>query len=303
MATILIATYSGVRTFTDAGEGEMELPGKRVGALAAEPDGSCLAIIDEKEIWRRHPANGWSWLASASLHLQSLTSSGELVYAGAMEEATVLRVKGGGRLERLSGFEQVSGREKWFAGGPPLGVRAMAATSDGAAILAAVHVGGVPRSLDLGATWTPTMPIMHDVHEVCVHPSLPQLVAAAAAVGLCVSDDAGLNWRLFSGGPENPSSLAVTMLEDEVLFSVQDGPFAARSQLWRWPIGSQRIEQVRDGLPEWLEGKVDTGWLAARNGRTAVVDKGGNLWFSTRGASGWKRLWSGLGYTFGVALL
>jgi hypothetical protein len=34
--------------------------------------------------------------------------------------------------------------------GPPLGIRSMAATHDGAVLLANVHVGGVPRSTDAG---------------------------------------------------------------------------------------------------------------------------------------------------------
>ena len=60
--------------------------------------------------------------------------------------------------ERVAGFDHVPGREDWFAHGPPLGVRALIATADGSAILAAVHVGGIPRSTDGGLTWRPTVP-------------------------------------------------------------------------------------------------------------------------------------------------
>jgi hypothetical protein len=62
-------------------------------------------------------------------------------------------------------------------------------------------------------------------------------------------------------GLELKDSLAVAVLENEVLFSVQDGPFAKCSQVWRWRIGSKGLEAVRNGLPEWLEGKVDTAKL------------------------------------------
>ena len=57
------------------------------------------------------------------------------------------------------------GKETWHAGtavvdgrvvGPPLGVRSMAATCDGMALIANVRVGGIPRSTDGGVTWRPT---------------------------------------------------------------------------------------------------------------------------------------------------
>src|ERR1019366_9473845 len=150
-----------------------------------------------------------------------------------------------------------------FAGGPPLGIRSLAATRDGAAIIAAVHVGGLPYSLDKGNTWKPTVPIMFDVHEVRAHPTSPNIVAAAAAVGLCVSLDGGQTWEIVSQGLELKYSLAVAVLHDEVLFGIADGPFAKQSQIWRWKIGSESVDQVRDGLPEWLDGNVATGQIAA----------------------------------------
>ena len=67
--------------------------------------------------------------------------------------------------------------------GPPLGVRSIAATCDGAALLANVHVGGIPQSTDSGLTWRPTIDIEADVHEVCAHPTRPEIVIAAAGAG------------------------------------------------------------------------------------------------------------------------
>jgi hypothetical protein len=220
-----------------------------------------------------------------------------------MNEAAMVRVTPAGKAERLPGFDKVRGRSEWFAGGPPLGVRALAGTADGAAVLAAVHVGGIPRSMDGGETWTPTIPIAFDVHEVRSHPSSPNLVAAATAVGLCVSRDGGRNWKVISEGLEVKNSLAVAVLPDEVLFGTSDGPFAKRSQVWRWRIRGEDPEQIRDGLPRWLDGKIDTGWIAAGSGRAAILDGGGNLWLSTAGSSGWRRIAADLPYTFGLLLL
>ena len=114
-----------------------------------------------------------------------------------------------------------------------------------------------------------------------------RIVAAAAAVGLLLSNDDGRSWNVIADGLELTDSLAVAVLPDEVLFSIQDGPFAERSQIWRWQVNGQRIEQVREGLPLWLKGKVDTGHIAASKGQAAVVDGGGDLWLSRVGSTGW----------------
>jgi hypothetical protein len=144
--------------------------------------------------------------------------------------------------------------------------------------------------------------VAFDVHEVRTHPSLP-IVAAAAAVGLCVSNDDGRNWRVIAEGLKLTNSLAVAVLPDHVLFSIQDGPFADRSQIWRWQINGNRIEQVREGLPQWLKGKVDTAHIAAGKGQAAVVDGGGDLWLSRAGSTGWDRIATDLQYAFGVQIL
>jgi hypothetical protein len=262
MNGILVATGFGCRLFTATGEGPTELIGHLVSALVRERGGGCLAVVDKHEIWRRDANGGWSKVATTDLWLQSLTSVGAIVFGGLMEKAVLLRILANGQVARLNGFDNVAGRGEWFAGGPPLGVRALTATADGSVLLAAVHVGGIPRSADGGGTWTPTIPIMFDVHEVCAHPTLPNIVAAAAAVGLCVSQDGGRTWKVLSEGLPLMDSLAVAVLADEVLFSIQDGPFAKQSQVWRWRIGGERVEQVRSGLPRWLEGKIDTAHIA-----------------------------------------
>jgi hypothetical protein len=303
MAKILITTGAGCRVFGESGETTPELPGRAVSFIAKDTGGTCLAIVDENQIWRRDAGATWSFVAQAEIPLQALTSVAGTVFAGGLNEARMLRVSAAGDIERLSGFDVMAGREEWFAGGPPLGVRSLTATADGGAILAGVHVGGIPRSIDGGANWTPTMPVMFDVHEVCAHPSLPDFVAAACAVGLCLSHDGGATWKLLAEGLDVTSSLAVAMLADEVLFSIQDGPFASRSQIWRRRNGAERVEPVRDGLPEWLEGKVDTGHIAAGGGRAAVVDGGGNLWLSAAGSTGWQRIAGDLGYVFAIAIL
>jgi hypothetical protein len=221
-----------------------------------------------------------------------------------MRDAEIVRISPSSAPLRLKSFDAVPGRSEWFAGGPPLGVRAITETSDGSTLLAAVHVGGIPRSEDGAETWTPTIPVMFDVHEVRSHPCIPNLVAAAAAVGLCVSQDSGLSWIVFDRGLEEiKTALAVAFLNDEVLFSVQESPFATRSKVWRWRIGGMEIETVRDGLPEWLDGKIDTNQIASGNGRAVIIDGGGNLWQSDAGSQKWRRIATGLPYAFGLLIV
>jgi hypothetical protein len=44
---------------------------------------------------------------------------------------------------------------------------------------------------------------------------------------------------------------------------------------------------VRDGLPEWLDGNVDTRCLAAGGGRLALADGSGALWVTAAGERRW----------------
>ena len=303
MTTVLIATESGCRVFSETGEKHIELAGRKVGPLELDGDGACLAVVDDHQVWRRSADGTWSAITTVSIGLQSIMACGGTIFCGGMPEAAIIRIPPDGLPEVLKSFEIVLGRSEWFAGGPPLGVRSLAKTSDERILLAAVHVGGMPRSEDGGETWTPTIPVMLDVHQVSAHPTQPNIVVAAAAVGLCVSNDQGWTWDVLAEGLDETDSFAVAVINNEALFSVQDGPFAKRSQLWRWQLGSRKLEPVRDGLPDWLEGKVDTNQIAAGKGRVAVADGGGNLWLSAAGASGWKRIANGLPYALGAAVL
>lgn len=302
MTSVLIATSMGCRVFRDDGNEKLELPGQQVWAITPDVGGACVAIVNDKEIWRRSASAEWSHVATADIALASITSVSGKIFAGSMSDAVMISISGTNQVEPVLGFDRVPGRSEWFGNGPPLHVRSLAATADGDAIMAAVHVGGIPRSADGGITWAPTIPVKFDVHEVRAHPSSP-LVAAAAAVGLCVSRDGGRNWKVIADGLEVTNSLALAVLPDEVLFSIQDGPFAERSQIWRWRIDGQSVEQVRQGLPAWLKGKVDTAHFAADKHEAAIVDGGGDLWLSKSGSTGWECIATGLVDALGVQIL
>jgi hypothetical protein len=107
---------------------------------------------------------------------------------------------GRGVLDPIDGLDSVAGRDSWFAGsaivngqrlGPPIGIRSVAANSNGSMLFANVRVGGIPRSTDGGRTWLPTIDVNSDVHEVGAHPANPDIVATAAAVAFALAATAG----------------------------------------------------------------------------------------------------------------
>ena len=300
MPRILAATWSdGLFVYT--GETRLqELAGQSVRALTPDQDGGAIALVDGHALCRRTSEGAWSTIATSQLDLANLAVIGDLIYLGTTD-ARVLRVNQNGQIDPLSGFETVPGRDTWYAGsavingqrvGPPLGVRSMSATADGA-LLVNVHVGGIPRSTDGGVTWHPTIQVDSDVHEVCAHPVRPQTVIAAAAIGLCISADGGITWTVEQEGLHASYCSAVAFFEDDILVAASTDHFAAEGAVYRRPIyGKTPLEPIA-GLPRWLGGIVDTGCIATLGSAVAVADKDGNLYASSDGHS-WQHRDNGL---------
>ena len=236
---------------------------------------------------------------------------GDAIYVGT-DDARVLRLDGAGRLEPLRSFDTVPGREEWYAGtavidgrvvGPPLGIRSMTATADGV-LLANVHVGGIPRSVDGGATWAPTIDVDADVHEVRAHPTRAGVVAAAAAVGLCISRDGGATWEIEEAGLHSLHCSAVAFAGDDVLVSAADDPFAPRGAVYRRRVDEPGpLALVGNGLPAWIDGIADTRCIAARERAVAIGDRGGNLYVSADAGRTWSRRAGGMAGPSSVLLV
>jgi photosystem II stability/assembly factor-like uncharacterized protein len=166
----------------------------------------------------------------------------------------------------------------------------MSATCDGAALLANVHVGGIPRSSDGGATWHPTINVDEDVHEVRAHESRPDIVIAAAATGLWISRDAGRTWNVEREGLHAPYCSAVAFAGADIMVAASDGHFAAQGGIYRRPLdGSGPLQAIGGGLPKWLDGIVDTACIATHASTVALVDGGGNLYVSEDAGRTWSR--------------
>lgn len=72
MPEVLVATLAGCLTFDSTGQRKVDFAGRQVGALALEPAGSCLAVIDGNEIWKRSSDAQWSQLLTTSESLCAL---------------------------------------------------------------------------------------------------------------------------------------------------------------------------------------------------------------------------------------
>src|SRR4029078_6190017 len=104
---------------------------------------------------------------------------------------------------------------------------------DDRTVLVNVHVGGICRTTDGGRSWHPTIHVEGDVHEVSAHPDRPELVAAAAAIGLCVSSDGGATWSKEHEGLHAPHCSAVAVCGDDVLVSASIAPFSSEGEVSR----------------------------------------------------------------------
>jgi hypothetical protein len=301
--TVLVATWRN-GLFVVRGETiDQEFQAQTVGALAPDGRGGVLAIVNGRSLRHRAPDGVWSTIATTELDVACCVAVGNVIYVGT-DDAGVLRVGADGTVERLRGFDEVAGRDTWYAGsaiingqrvGPPLGIRSITATPDGSVLLANVHVGGIPRSTDGGATWHPTIDVDSDVHEVRVHPDYPDIVMAAAAVGLCVSRDGGATWIIERAGLHAAYCSAVAFVGDDVLVSASTDHFAAEGAIYRRGVDQDGpLVAVGGGLPEWIGGIADTRCIATHGSAAAIADRQGNLYISGDAARSWSRRTDGL---------
>ncbi len=286
---IMIATSDGLRA---PGAGTSALRGHSISALDAPADG-LLAVVDETAIWSLGPGG---WDEAARVHgpaLRCLLSADAGVLAGTAD-AHLVRVADGAA-ETVEGFERAPGRREWFTpwGGPPA-VRSLAAGADGE-LYANVHVGGILRSDDDGASWRPTIDIRSDVHQVLAAADRPGLVLAAAAVGLAMSEDGGASWSFARDGLAASYCRAVAVAGETVLLTASEGPRGRRAGVYRRRLGADGpFERCTEGLPEWFDGNIDTGCLAASDDLAALGTHDGRVFVSRDAGSTWAVAASGL---------
>jgi len=293
--SILIATWGDGLFNVSGSTVQQELADQSVRSLVADGRGGVLAILSGHSLGRRSSDGEWTMIAESEIELSCCIPIGSAVVVGT-EDARILRVDPNGAQRWMTGFEAVPGRDCWYAGaaivdgklmGPPLGVRSLAVTCDGAALLANVHVGGIPRSTDSGVTWRPTVDIDNDVHQVCAHPTRPEIAIAAAAVGLCISRDDGKTWTVEQNGLHAHYCSAVAFGRNSIFVAMSTDHFATHGSIYRRPIDSNGPLQPLDGMPKWLDGIADTNCIATHEAIVAVIDRSGRLYLSHDDGDTW----------------
>jgi hypothetical protein len=298
-STVLVATWrDGLIAITD-GNSEHELKGQPVRGLTSDGEGGTFAVVGGHTLRQRSASGAWRTIAVSESSLSCIVIVANEIYVGT-DDAKILRLSAGGHLENVGGFADVPERDTWYAGaalidgkllGPPLGIRSMTATCDGGALLANVHVGGIPRSTDGGATWNPTIAIDEDVHEVRAHVARPDIVIGAAATGLCISRDGGATWRIERNGLHAHYCSAVAFAGTDVVVAASEDHFAARGGVYRRRLDEPgQLLQVGGGLPQWLDGIVDTACIATHAATLALADRGGNVYSSKDTGQTWSRI-------------
>jgi hypothetical protein len=265
-----------------------------VRAVAVNGDETWV-VLEGRSIAFRRASGAWTEIPASGIHAPTcLLSSTEGLLVGT-EEAHVLRLHRGA-LVPVDAFESVAGRDAWYTPwGGPAAVRSM--TQDLAGRLHVnVHVGGIPRSLDAGVTWSPTIDIDADVHQVLAHPTKPNVVLASCALGLAQSDDGGESWLMRHAGLHATYSRAVAVAGDQVLVTASLGPRGGRSALYRSSLEpAAPFERVAaGGLPDWFDRNIDTGWLAAEGRAIAFASAEGAVYGSRDTGGTWELLAEGL---------
>lgn len=255
--------------------------GGEVTALARGPD-ALWAIADGERILRGS-GGVWEPVATLSdLRATCILATASGTHVGTSEAH--LFALSDGALVRDEGFDEVEGRDAWYTpwGGPP-DVRSLALDAAGA-LCVNVHVGGIPRSAD-GLTWTPTIDIHADVHQVAADRGR---ILAATARGLAVSEDAGATWTFHAEGLHAAYCRAVAPLDDAVLVSASLGPSGGRAALYRFA-DDGTLERCERGLPEWFGDNLNTHCVAGRGAGAAFGTSDGSVYVSSDGGRSWER--------------
>lgn len=275
--SILVGTGSGLHRVED---GHTELADRAITALAGG-----AALVDGKAVWRD---GGWvEGEVEGPAATCLLPVDGGVLLGTA--EAHLVRLPDG---ERVASFDAAPERERWYTPwGGPADVRTLAAAPDGT-LYVNVHVGGILRSADGGATWEPTLDIDLDVHQVVVAPD--GRVLAACAYGLAESTDAGGTWTVVDEGLPATYARAVAVAGDTVLLSASTGPDGRRAAVYRRPLaGGGPFRRSSIGLPGTFPGNVDTFCLVADGHRAALGTFAGRVYASDDAGESWSTVAAG----------
>ena len=288
MAPIFVGTTDGLYQLEATGATGPSWFGGRSVAVLGRENTELWAMLDGRDLWHTIGGGEW-WFRVASLEgaRGNCVADVRVGLVVGTSEAHLHRLDGEG-LVPVEGFERAPGRDAWHTpwGGPP---DTRSVSEDGTAVYVNVHVGGILRSRDFGATWEPTIPIEADVHRVW---ACDDGVFAACANGLAVSRDQGDSWTMREG--VQAYCRAVAVCGDAVLLSTSDGPRGGHGAIYRAPVAGGALQRCTAGLPEWFEDNVDSHCLDAIPDLAALGTVDGRVFVSRDQGSTWEQIATGL---------
>jgi photosystem II stability/assembly factor-like uncharacterized protein len=274
---LVVATPEGLHLPHRA---EPELGGRRIGSLTI--DGNTVwALVDSVELHRVTPNEPAKHVAT----LDDGTATCVHVHHGTVfvggDDAALWRLEDGA-LEPVESFLDAPTRVEWYTpwGGPP-SVLSMASHGDD--LYVGVHVGGILRSADGGSSWSDTIDLHVDVHQV-VTDADGAVWAATGERALGRSRDRGASWEFHADGLHATYSLALAITSAGVLAGASSG-HAGRDGAVSLFDGS-RFAPV-EGLPDHLGGAVGPRQIAAHGDHAALVAPGGEVYASDDGGRRW----------------
>jgi hypothetical protein len=279
MTSITVATGRGLRV---AGQPVDPLDGADVTAIAAGK-GSVWALVRSREIYRvsRGLAERVAELAEPSG--MCIVEAYGSVFVGTTESG-LFKLENH-ELARVRGFDQAPGRSDWWQppGHRPATTWALAAAPG--QLFVNVHVGGILRSRDGGASFTQTIDVDLDVHEVQVGPD-GRVWAATGKNGLAESRDGGENWSFHSAGLPAKYLMCVAPLIDGVLVAGASGFRAGDDAVYRFD--GKKFVKCSYGLPEKFADHLHARQLAAQGSHAAVAGQDGRIYASDDGGRSWR---------------
>src|SRR5262245_40605363 len=193
--------------------------GRPVGSLAVDDDTGWV-LADRSELHRVTKAGSVERVAT----LEGGTAVCVHVHRGTVfvggDDAALWRLRDG-TLEPVESFRGAPTRAEWHTpwGGPP-SVLSMASFGDD--LYVGVHVGGILRSPDGGATGSATIGLQLAVRQVVVDPD-GVVWAATGERALARSTDRGASWQLYEDGLHATYSLALAITSAGVLAGASSG--------------------------------------------------------------------------------
>lgn len=290
--SLLIAGTSEGLLFLNP-EQHVELEGHSINSLALSSKG-LWAIADRNSVWHRGSNAKWHKVSSVDdLQLNCILPIEEAVLVGT-SGACLLRITDSS-MNRLNCFESVEGRDEWYTpwGGPP-DVRSLAVGQSGE-LYVNVHVGGILRSNDQGKSWQQIIDVDADVHEVRTVPDYPELVLAATAQGLAISQDRGNSWSFDRANLHATYARAVVVCKESILMSASTGPRTNQAAIYRRPLNQPgTFEKCEQGLPEWFSDNINTGTLVTSGNLVAFGTSKGQIFLSNDAGLTWQQIAAGL---------